>query len=393
MTNSAHSAASPAIKLNDFQRMWAEVGSDVLEAVRVVGGSGWYILGAEIANFEKEFAALWQRRFAIGVASGLDAIEIGLRVCGCKAGDKVLVPPVSAFATALAVIRIGAIPVFVDCDRYGLMDLELAASALASDGAIRYAVPVHLFGHCVDMEKLSGLRIRFGVSIVEDCAQSIGARWRGIPCGSSGECSATSFYPTKNLGAFGDGGALLCDSKEHAALARSLRDYGQTAKYVHEHVGYNSRLDEMQAAILRRALLPRLASWTDARRSIARRYVEGIRNPLLDVLGSPEGSESCWHLFPVLAPLGRKGEFIAHLRANGIAAGEHYPIALMDQPAMGKARYEEYQSCLKARDFCTREVSIPIHPYLSDEEIQRVIDACNGWNAIVLKAPTLTGGV
>jgi dTDP-3-amino-3,4,6-trideoxy-alpha-D-glucose transaminase len=378
MTNSAHSAASP-IKLNDFQRMWAEAGSDVLEAVRLTGASGWYILGKEVESFEQEFAALWQRSFAIGVASGLDAIEIGLRVCGCKAGDKVLVPPVSAFATVLAVVRIGAIPVFVDCDRFGLMDLEQAVGALEADGSIRYAVPVHLYGHCLDMEKLGRLRTQFEVSIVEDCAQSIGARWREVACGSTGECAATSFYPTKNLGAFGDGGALMCDSERYAKLARSLRDYGQTSKYVHEQLGCNSRLDEVQAAILRRAMMPRLAGWIETRRSIARRYVEGIRNPLLDVLGSPEGSESCWHLFPVLAPPGRKAEVIAHLRASGVASGEHYPIALMDQPAMDQAGYVEYQSCLKARDFCSREVSLPIHPYLTDEEIQRVIDACNDW--------------
>ncbi|HWJ40551.1 MAG TPA: DegT/DnrJ/EryC1/StrS family aminotransferase, partial [Candidatus Limnocylindrales bacterium] len=267
------------VKQNDFQRLWADAGADVLEAVRAIGERGWYILGSEVEAFEKEFAALWQRRFAIGVANGLDAIEIGLRCCGCKAGDKVLVPPISAFATVLAVARLGAIPVFVDCDRFGLMDLEQAAAALFADHSIRYAVPVHLYGHCLNMQELRALRTKYGISIIEDCAQSIGASWRGIPCGEVGDCSATSFYPTKNLGTLGDGGALLCDSEENNTLARSLRDYGQSAKYVHEHIGYNSRLDEMHAAILRRAFLPRLSGWTEMRRSTAARYVESIRSP------------------------------------------------------------------------------------------------------------------
>jgi dTDP-4-amino-4,6-dideoxygalactose transaminase len=380
MTNSASSKASPPVRLNDFQRMWAEVGPAVLEAVRITGESGWYVLGSEVQGFEKELAAVWQRGYSVGVASGLDAIEIGLRCCGCKAGDKVLVPPISAFATVLAVLRIGAIPVFVDCDHFGLMDLEQAAGALSGDPSIRYAIPVHLYGHCLDMRELSGLRELFGVSIVEDCAQSIGASWRGVPCGAAGNCAATSFYPTKNLGALGDGGALLSDSAEIVALARCLRDYGQSAKYVHEQVGYNSRLDEMHAAILRRAMLPRLAVWTEVRRSIARSYIEGIRNPRLDVAGSPEGSESCWHLFPILVPAGRKGEFISHLRAKGVDAGEHYPLALMDQPVMCDASFEEFGSCSRARDFCAREVSLPIHPYLTATEVQQVIDACNSWS-------------
>jgi dTDP-3-amino-3,4,6-trideoxy-alpha-D-glucose transaminase len=278
------------------------------------------------------------------------------------------------------VLRIGAIPVFVDCDRFGLMDLEQAAAALFGDCSIRYAIPVHLYGHCLDMHALSGLRERFGISMVEDCAQSMGACWRGVPCGAAGDCAATSFYPTKNLGALGDGGALLSDSEEIVAVARCLRDYGQSAKYVHEQVGYNSRLDEVHAAILRRAMLPRLEGWTEARRSIARTYVEGLRNPRLDVAGSPEGSASCWHLFPILAPPGLKSEFKSHLRAHGVDVGEHYPLALMDQPVMRKTPFEEFRSCSRARDFCAREVSLPIHPYLTAAEVQQVIDACNSWS-------------
>lgn len=369
---------APVIKLNDFERMWEDAGPAILDAVRRVGESGWYILGAEVGSFESDLARLWGMTFAVGVASGLDAIEIGLRCCGCKPGDQVLLPPVSAFATVLAVVRLGASPVFVDCDRFGLMDLDQAADALA-EGSIRFAVPVHLYGHCLDLAALGELKARYGTSVVEDAAQSIGASWRGAPSGSAGDCAATSFYPTKNLGALGDGGALLTNSKEHAAFARRLRDYGQSSKYVHEHIGYNSRLDEIQAAILRRAFMPRLAGWTETRRAIARRYLDGIRNPWLELPGAPAGSESCWHLFPVLAPAGRKTDFLAHLRRHGVGAAEHYPSTLMDQPAMRHVAYREFRPCSRARDFCAREVSLPIHPYLNDAEIQRVIDTCNVW--------------
>jgi dTDP-4-amino-4,6-dideoxygalactose transaminase len=194
-----------------------------------------------------------------------------------------------------------------------------------------------------------------------------------------GVCAATSFYPTKNLGAFGDGGALLTDSEEIAAKARQLRDYGQASKYIHASIGYNSRLDELHAAILGRVFLPLLNGWTSQRRSIASRYLGGIRNPVVLAAGAPAGSESSWHLFPVLVPHGRKAEFMRHLAAWGIRSGEHYPMVMADQPAMKELAHREAGACAVARDFCQREVSLPIHPYLCDEEISRVIDACNGW--------------
>lgn len=379
MTSSERSVALSPVKANDFERQWAAVGPSVSAAVNAVGESGWYILGPEVDAFERDFASLWGRRFAVGVASGLDAIEIGLRCLGVRPGDKVLVPPVSAFATVLAVMKLGAVPVFIDSDEYGLADLDQAERALSADASIRHFVPVHLYGHVIDPDRLAALRQRFGIRILEDCAQSIGSSFRGTPSGAAGECAATSFYPTKNLGAFGDGGAILTDSEDIARYARALRDYGQSSKYRHDLVGYNSRLDELHAAILRRALMPRLAEWTESRRRIARAYLDRIDNRWITVPGSPSGSDSCWHLFPVLVPAGRKADFIQHLKARSIAAGEHYPVALMDQPAMAAHPFHEAGSCAKARDLCAREVSLPIHPYLFDNELERVVDACNSW--------------
>lgn len=379
MTNSESSVVPSAVKANDFQRQWDDIGPSVVDAVNAVGQSGWYILGPEIDRFERELAAAWGRRYAVGVGCGLDAIEIGLRCLGCQPGDKVLMPAVSAFATALAAIKIRAVPVFIDCDEYGLVDLNLAEQTLAEDRSIHYFVPVHLYGHSVHLQRLTMLRQRYDLRVVSDCAQSIGASHHGQPCGTVGDCAATSFYPTKNLGAIGDGGAVLTDSEEIAQEARCLRDYGQSAKYLHDRIGYNSRLDELHAGILRRALLPRLDSWTSARRRVASQYLDGIVNPLLTIHGSPKGSESCWHLFPVLTRQGRKQEFLAHLRAHGIIPGEHYPLAMMDQPAMAGVPHQQVGDCATARDLCAREVSIPIHPYMDDSEVQRVIDACNNW--------------
>ncbi len=380
MTNSGVFVAEPLVRLNDFERLWAEVGSNVLDTVRIVGESGWYVLGKEVEAFEVELAAYWKQGFAVGVASGLDAIEIGLRCCGCRPGDKVLLPPISAFATALAVIKIGAVPVFCDCDQFGLLDLDLAEAAVRHDRTIRYMVPVHLYGHCLDMERLRGFRNRYGIRLVEDCAQSIGASHDGIRSGLAGDCAATSFYPTKNLGALGDGGALMTASEEIAAHARVLRDYGQGAKYRHDSVGYNSRLDELHAAILRRVFLPRLEAATDKRKVVARQYLEEISNPFITPLGMPEGSDSCWHLFPIRTPRLRKQELAAHLRARGIQSAEHYPIPMMDQPAMREVKFEQTGRCDTARDLCACELSLPIHPFLTPEETSRVVDACNTWS-------------
>ena len=191
--------------------------------------------------------------------------------------------------------------------------------------------------------------------------------------------TALSFYPTKNLGALGDGGAVLTASEELAQTARMLRDYGQSAKYCHELVGYNSRLDELHAALLNRVFLPRLPAWTETRRRIAAAYLQGIQNPAIRVPGAPPGSHSCWHLFPVFVEPGRKPDFISWLDSRGVATGEHYPISIPDQPAMRQVKFEIVGSLATALQICRSEVSLPIHPYLHDFEVAQVIDACNQW--------------
>lgn len=367
------------ILLNDFQRQWADAGADVMRAVEQVGLSAWYILGERVKKFEASLGAYWQIPHAVGVASGLDAIEIGLRALGCGAGDFVLTSPISAFATPLAILKLGAMPVFADCDEFGLIDLEQCRKVLKERPEIRYFVPVHLFGHSLDLNEVEALRRDFDLKVVEDCAQSIGATHGGRMAGSIGQYAATSFYPTKNLGALGDGGAILTSSEELRTQARCLRDYGQTSKYKHDVLGYNSRLDELQAAILDGAFLSRLPGWIQRRRQIARAYIDGISSKGLIVTGQPAGGESCWHLFPVLVEASRKAEMMAHFRQRGVATGEHYPLALIEQEALAPYRGQMGSDCLKAIDFCHREVSLPIHPYLTDAEVAQVIQAANEW--------------
>ena len=367
------------ILANDFKRQWQDTKDAALAAFAAVGESGWYILGEEVRRFETALAGVWPMRHAAGVASGLDAIEISLRVLGCGPGDKVLTTPLSAFATTLAILKTGAAPVFVDTDETGLLDLARCRDVLRQRRDIRFLVPVHLYGHAMNLRELASLRDEFGCRMVEDCAQSLLASFEGQRTGTVGEMTATSFYPTKNLGAMGDGGAILSNDEALCREAQMLRDYGQGAKYRHDKVGYNSRLDELQASLMGRVYLPKLESWTSRRREIARAYLEGIRHPALQPIAAPPGSESVWHLFPVLVAGGGKPEFLRYLAASGVAGGEHYPILIPDQAAMRGAAHEVSGDCATARRIAHSEVSLPIHPYLTDAEVEQVIAACNGW--------------
>ncbi len=363
------------IRANDFRRQWADLRDDALAAFEKVGAGGWYILGEEVRGFEAALASYWGFPHAAGVASGLDAIEISLRALGCKPGDRVLTTPLSAFATTLAIVKIGAVPVFVDTDATGLIDLERCHDLLRKRSDIRFFVPVHLYGFALDPSALRRLRDEHGCMVVEDCAQSIGAQFHGEPTGLVGQLAATSFYPTKNLGAMGDGGAILTDDAALDARVRALRDYGQTAKYRHDVIGYNSRLDELQAAFLRRACLPRLNRWTSRRREIAAQYLHGIRNSAaVHLPAPPAGSEPSWHLFPIWIDPERRDSFL-----HQVPAGIHYPIAIPDQKALSGVPFETPDGCENARRLCASEVSLPIHPYLHDAEVAGMIEAVNSF--------------
>ena len=369
----------PKVLFNDFQAQWRLIRPAVLGAVDRVGQSGWLILGEEVARFERELAAFAGVGHVVACASGLDAIEIGLRVLGLKPGDQVITTPLSAFATTLAIVRAGGTPVFFDVDHSGLLDLDKVEAYLQhKENPPSFLLPVHLYGHSLDLQKLAYLRDTYNLYIVEDCAQAIGTTSANRPVGTIGQISAISFYPTKNLGCMGDGGAMFTDSDAHAAAAKTWRNYGQTTKYLHTALGMNSRLDEVQAAIMNDALLPRLRELTRRRRTIASRYLGSISNPLITIPPIPESSSSVYHLFPVLVSDNRDalGE---HLRLCGIESAVHYPLVISDQPALRHHPFLVEGDLALARHFAEHELSLPIHPYLTEREIERVVDACNSW--------------
>jgi dTDP-4-amino-4,6-dideoxygalactose transaminase len=362
---------------NDFARQWQEIGSDALEAVDRVGRSGWLVLGQEVREFEQEFAAWWGVPYAVGVASGLDALEIALRCAGVLPGDRVITTPLTAFATTLAIIRAGAQPVWCDVDRSGGLDLDQVDAALRADRSIRAIVPVHLYGHPLDPVGLERLEAEHDVVIVEDCAQSAGAERDGRPTGRACVAAGTSLYPTKNLGAMGDGGVLLTSDPDLAERARAIRDYGQNGRYNHVELGLNSRLDELHAAILRSALLPRLDGWLLRRAEIASRYSDALSGHSLRPIAA-EGGRSAHHLFPIEVVDLEPGRIAETLSQHGMALGRHYPILCSDQPAAREIGIAIGQLPV-ARKLSEREISLPIHPYMEDEEVEIVIrslEAC-----------------
>jgi dTDP-4-amino-4,6-dideoxygalactose transaminase len=363
-------------RANDFTRQWEDIGEDALIAVDRVGKSGWLVLGEEVRAFERELADWWGIPEVVGVASGLDALEIGLRCVGVDAGSRVLTTPLTAFATTLAVLRIGAEPVWCDVDESGGLDLDQAEAAMRADDSIRALLPVHLYGHPLDLATLRRLAAEYGVTVVEDCAQSAGASVDGQPTGSAGAVAATSFYPTKNLGALGDGGAVLTADAEIAARARRLRDYGQKARYEHVERGLNSRLDEMQAAIMRTAMLPRLDRHLGRRAEIAARYSGALQGTPLRPI-EPGRGVSAHHLYPVEVD-GDLESVAARLTNAGVGVGRHYPFVCPDQPAWQDAGGPPPPQLPTARRLAAQELSLPIHPYLTDDEVDLVIDACRG---------------
>ena len=368
------------VRLNDLGRQWRIVRDDAMAAVERVGSSGSYILAKEVERFESALASAWPVGHSVGTGNGLDALEIALRTLGISSGDLVLTTPVSAFATSLAILRVGAVPVFVDVDGRGLLDLDRCRELCERNPRVRALVAVHLYGHAIDLESLEDLGRTFELRIVEDCAQSIHASWNGRATGTVGQVSATSFYPTKNLGALGDGGAVLTASAEIARAARALRNYGQTDFCLHQEIGLNSRLDEVHAAVLHDAFLPRLESWTRSRAEIAAHYLGEIHNRWVRLPVTSPASRSVWHLFPVIVAAAHRMSLVRHLRDRGGMSGAHYPRLIPDQPAM--KRYGAFElgcDLARATEFVAGEVSLPIHPFLTSEETGRVIDSVNCW--------------
>lgn len=336
-------------------------------AIARVIDSGWFVLGPEVAAFEREFAAATDAAYAVGVNTGTDALALALRALDIGPGDEVITTPLSAAYTAMAIDMVGARPVFADIDPERLT-LDPDATAAAITPRTRAIMPVHLYGQAADMDRLGAVAARHGVAVVEDACQAHLATLGGRPVGSFSTLTAYSFYPTKNLGALGDGGAVTTADAALAARVTRLRNGGQSSRYHHDERGINSRLDELQAAILR-ARLPRLADATTTRRAMAAEYRAALAAAPVQVPREFDAGH-VYHLFPVLAD--ERVGFQAHLRAAGIETLVHYPVPIPRQPA---ARAWAPAACPIAEDVCRRVVSLPLYPSLSREARGAVVDA------------------
>ncbi|MFQ5890806.1 MAG: DegT/DnrJ/EryC1/StrS family aminotransferase [Gemmatimonadota bacterium] len=366
------------IELADLKAQYAALRSDIDAAVSRVLASGRYVSGPEVERFERAFAEWCRVSHAVAVGSGTDALRLALVAAGVgpqgpSAGDgapEVVTSPFSFAATCEAIGQAGARPVFADVDPETL-NLDPGRVEQALTPRTKAILPVHLYGHPADMEPLLSIARRHGIAVIEDACQAHGALYRGRPVGSFGEAGCFSFYPTKNLGACGDGGMLTTSRGEIAGRARRLRDHGQSGKYVHVEEGTTARLDEIQAAVLG-VKLGRLGAWNDRRRSLAGRYRRGLEGAPVSLPVERPWARHVYHLFTVRVHA--RDRVREGLRERGVPSGVHYPVPLHLQPAnaalgYGPGRFPEAERA-------AREVlSLPLFPEMTDDQVDRVCEA------------------
>ncbi len=354
-----------AIPFLDLKRLNAVHDEAIRAGIARVIDSGWYILGEEVAAFEREFAAYCEVKHCIAVADGLAALALILKAYGIGKGDEVLVPSNTFIATWLAVSQAGATPVPVEPDPR-THNIDPARLEAAITPATRAIMPVHLYGQPADMAPLLDVARRHGLKVIEDAAQAHGARYAGRRAGSLGDAAGFSFYPGKNLGAMGDGGAITTNDDALAAKLRLLRNYGSTVKYRHELAGVNSRLDEMQAAVLR-AKLPSLDADNAARRRVAAAYLDALQGLPLQLPAVAAGAEPVWHLMVIATD--RRAAVQAALTEAGIGHLVHYPIACHQQQAYAD---HTWPALPIAEALQHQVLSLPIAPYMGGDDVQRV---------------------
>lgn len=363
------------ILMNDFKAEPLELRETMLNAVRRVLESGWYVLGNEVAAFEKQWSAACGVTCGVGVGNGMDAIEIALRVLDIGSGDEVITTPMTAFATVLAILRAGATPVLADIDPQTAL-LSLAGVERCVSPKTRAVVLVHLYGQVRGMEAWTAFCVQWGIALIEDCAQAHLAAWQGKVAGSFGVAGAYSFYPTKNLGAAGDAGMLITQDATLAERARMLRNYGQSVRYHHPELGMNSRLDELHAAMLieRMRWLP---EFTERRRQIADAYRSGIDHLHVQQLtASEEPSAHVYHLYVITC--NQRDALQAHLQKHSIQSLIHYPIPVHQQESCRNIARDPRGLSHSERHAATC-LSLPCHPQMTDNDIAAVISAVNSF--------------
>ena len=362
-----------SVPLYDVGRVHQEIREELDVAYRRVMNSGQFILGAEVEAFEAEFADYCEVEHCIGVGNGLEALDLLLRAYRIGPGDEVLVPANTFIATWLAVSQCGArpIPVEPSLTTHNINAESLCAAITPRTRAI---IPVHLYGQPADMDAINSVAAQHGLVVIEDAAQAQGARYRGRRVGGLGHCAATSFYPGKNLGALGDAGAVLTNDSAIANNIRLLRNYGSQAKYDHELLGFNSRLDEMQAAFLR-VKLSHLDAWNEQRTLVARQYQRQLEGIDLVLPTVPDWADPVWHLYVVRSR--HRDALRDHLSALGVSTGVHYPV-----PPHRQACYANLSGPrLPISDMLANEVvSLPMSPFLATRDVDRVVAAIHAFS-------------
>ncbi|MFD5297455.1 daunorubicin biosynthesis sensory transduction protein DnrJ [Streptomyces sp. Alain-F2R5] len=355
----------------DYLREYETERADILDAVETVFGSGRLVLGESVAGFEREFAGYHGAGHCVGLDNGTNAVKLALQALGVGPGDEVITVSNTAAPTVVAIDAVGATPVFVDVrEEDFLMDTGQVAAAVTD--RTRCLLPVHLYGQCADMDALGDIAARHGLAVLEDCAQAHGARHRGRPAGTFGDAAAFSFYPTKVLGAYGDGGAVITSDAEVARRLRRLRYYGMEERYyVVETPGHNSRLDEVQAEILRRKL-GRLDSYVEARRAVARRYAEGLADTGLVLPRVAPGNDHVYYVYVVRHP--RRDAVLDALKSRGISLNVSYPWPV--HTMTGFAHLGVRRGALPVTETLADEIfSLPMYPSLPPETQDTVIAA------------------
>jgi dTDP-4-amino-4,6-dideoxygalactose transaminase len=363
---------SPAVRipLVDLGAQYADIKPEIDAAIARILDTSAFILGREVADFEAAFAQFVQAGGAVGVASGTAALHLSLQAAGVRPGDEVITTAHTFIATAEAISHAGATPVFVDIDpeTFNLAPDRIEAAITPRTRAI---VPVHLYGLPADMPTLLEIARRHDLRVIEDAAQAHGAEVDGRRCGSLGDLACFSFYPGKNLGAYGDAGAVTGNDQALIASVRKLRDHGRTNKYEHDEIGYGERIDALQAAILA-VKLGHLDDWTERRRRVAARYNEGLRDLPIGLPTEVAGRRHVYHLYVIRSD--RRGDLLAHLKAAGVDAGIHYPVPLHLQPAYGFLGLQ--RGDLPETEAAAAEVlSLPVYPELTADRQEVVIEA------------------
>lgn len=356
------------IRFNNFKVQYADIREEIDKAVHRVLESGWFILGRELETFEKEFAEYVGSNYCVGVGCGTDALALSLMALGIGRGNEVITSNMTAFSTIAGIMQSGATPVVIDISyEDGLMDVTRIEEKINKN--TKAILPVHLYGQCCNMDLICDLALEYGLRVVEDCAQSVGATFRGKRAGCIGDIGAFSFYPTKNLGAYGDAGAVTTDDEMIYRRLLGLRNYGQRVRYYHDDFGINSRLDEIQAAILR-AKMKYLDRWNEKRRCCATTYREKLLK--VSCLKNNSYGIPVYHLFVIKTK--KRDKLMGYLKTQKIQTLIHYPVPIHMQKAFCHQKDDAFPH---TRRFADEIVSIPIYPELSEINQEKIMEAIN----------------